>query len=1029
MTPLQAILLGRQHARILLLTFPNGDGPSAELVVERLDAYESLSKDFRYKVELLSDDANIDLEQIQGKLMCVSLVRADGSLRHFTGHVWSFRHVKTNGGVAFYEAELVPWLHYLKLRENCRPFHNQTLQQQLEEIFRDYGALPRWEWKVTGEQRQFTMCIQWNETDHNYTSFRLEASGYPYAYEHTEQGHTWIVTSDTRDCDPIDGAAPDVRFHSNAGSEEENSIAHWRPRRQAVSSVSVLSGYNFKSPDPVHVDTPTVNTQGDVPKLEVHSYEGHYGFTHRADGERLARLRMEEIEARDRQYEAEGNNGFLQPGRWFRLTDHYAHRGDDAEFLVLEVTHHARNNYLQGDDAVAEYKNSCVCQRKAIVWRPGRQFNSTRTQILAPQTATVVGPSENGAVNVDEYGRIQVQFHWDRGQTFSCYVRVATNWAGGENGLLSHPRVGSEVVIQFLDGNPDHPIITGGIHNQRYMPPWKLPEQHVLTGLRSRELTPSGGNNPGGRSNHVILDDTHDGIQVQAKSDHLCSQLSLGDITRIEDTSGRKDARGQGAELHTEGHAVLRAGKGMLVTTELRQNARGHMTDMPETIERLTQGQDLHDSLAKVALEAQAHQAGDQDEVVQSLQAQTSDIKGTGGNPEQGEFPEFQAPHLTLASPAGIQTTTEGSTHVVSAKHTAITSGGHTSISSGKSLLAAVKDAIRLFAYKTGMKLVAATANIDITALKDSINLLAKLNITHTANRIEITAKQEVIINGGGSYTKWTGSGISHGTSGPWQVKASSFSHSGPASMGTPSLPQAIQLPKGQLDLFHHYVQQSGAKLQGVRQGEFTVVDSEGGVHTGSLDASGFNSVPQVPMGTAEVTYGKDPRDPWDEGSYFGKADWPPKPLANDATEASASATGASTTGGFAGGVGATAKAVAAGAGFAGGAAALGNLAGGAGSATAALGKLSTVANSAQQAVSTLQAVQQGGAQALLGPAKQIAQQHALQAVAQKLPAGTGALTNLSTGSFAGGLPGALPSLPKAPTSKATIENVREYAV
>lgn len=1024
MTPLQAILLGRQHARILLLSFPNDNGPASELVVEQLQAFESLSKDFLYKVELLSDNANIDLEEVQGKLMCVSLVRADGTLRHFTGHVWSFRHLKTNGGVATYEAELVPWFHFLKLRENCRPFHNQTLQQQIEALFADYGALPRWEWKVTGEQRQFTMCIQWSESDHNYVSARLEAAGYPYGWEHTEDGHTWIVKSDTRDCEPIDGASPNIRFHSNAGSEEENAIAQWRPCRQAVSSTAVLSGYDFKAPDPVHVDTPTVNTQGEVPKLEVHSYEGHYGFTHRLDGERLARLRMEEIEARDRQYEAEGNCGFVMPGRWFQLVDHHAHRGEDAQFLILEATHYARNNYLQGDDAVAEYRNTFKAQRKAIPWKPGRQFNSTRTQVLAPQTATVVGPEENGAVNVDEYGRIQVQFHWDRGQTMSCRVRVATNWAGGENGLLSHPRVGSEVVIQFLDGNPDHPIITGGIFNQRYMPPWKLPEQHVLTGLRSRELTPSGGNNPGGRSNHVILDDTHDDIQVQVKSDHLCSQLSLGDIRRIEDTAGRKDARGQGAELHTEGHAVLRAGKGMLVTTELRQNARGHITDMPETIERLTQGEQLHDSLSKVAQEAQAHQSGDQDEVVKSLQAQNTDIKGSGGNPEQGEFPEFQAPHLTFASPAGIQTTTEGSTHIASAQHTALSSGGHTSISSGKSLLAAVKDAIRLFAYKTGMKLVAATANIDITALKDSINLLAKLNITHTANRIEITAKQEVVINGGGSYTKWTGSGISHGTSGPWQVKAASFSHSGPASMGTPSLPQAIQLPKGNLELFHEYVLSSGERIQGVKQGQFSVVDSEGASHGGALDGNGFNAVASVPMGMAEIDYGKDPSDPWDEGSHFGKTTWPPMPPATGASSAM-SALGSSFAGSQAGKAGSGNSGAL---GALGGVAGVASLAGaipGASSAAAGLGKFAAVASTAQQAVSTVQAVQQGGAQALLQPALQIAKSKAMPVVAQQAK---GALPPGFAGDLSGGMP-SMPTLAKAKPAPSPLEDYREFAV
>ncbi|AKJ28051.1 type VI secretion system Vgr family protein [Caldimonas brevitalea] len=1011
MSRLRALIEGRQHARLLRLSFPNQDGPDAELLVERLHAVESLSRDYRYTIELLSDDADIQLEALQGKLLCVSLVRADGSLRHFTGHVWRFRHVKTDGGIAFYEAVLVPWLYFLTLRQNNRLFHHQTLQQQAQTLFADYGELPVWEWKVTGEQPQFTMRTQYAESDANVLHRWLEAAGYSYRYEHTEKGQKLVFVDDTRSTDPIDGASPEIRFHSNAGSEEENAIAQWSPKREAVSAHYTVSGFDFKDPTPVHTGTPSIIEQGDTPPLEIHSYEGHYGFKHRTGGDQLARRRMEEVEARGQQYEARGNNGFVMPGRWFKLADHFAHSGEDAEFLILEVEHQAANNYLQGAEAVAEYDNSFVCQPKAVVWRPGLGFNSKPTRIVTLQTALVVGPEGAGSLHVDEYGRVQVQFHWDREQSGSCWVRVATNWAGGENGLISPPRVGSEVVVQWLDGNPDHPLITAAVHNQAYMPPWKLPEQRSLTGLRSRELTPSGGNSPGGRSNHVVLDDTENGIQVQARSDHQASQLSLGHITRIEDTAGRKEARGQGFELRTDGHGAVRAGQGLLVTTEERLNARAHLTDMGETVERLTQGQDLHQSLSDAAKEAQAHQAGDQDEVVKALQAQTADIQGQGGNPQDGEFPEFQAPHLTLASPAGIQTTTQGSSHIVSAQHTALTSGGHTSISAGKSLLASVKEAVRLFAYNAGMKLVAASANIDVTALKDSINLLAKLNITHTANRIEITAKDEVVVNGGGSFTKWSGSGITHGTGGPWQVQATGFSHTGPASMGTPSLPQAIQLPTGNLELFHEYVRSNGERVQGVKQGGFSVTDSEAASHGGALDGKGFNAVSGVPMGVVEVVYGKDPSNTWDEGSHFGKFNWPPEPAVGSTP------TTATLASNFSGSQGTQTAS-----GALGSAASLASAAPAASGAAGTLSRVVAATSTAQQVAGTVQAVQQGGVKALVEPAMQLAQAQAMPVIAQQaagvLPAG-----------FAGDLMGNMAPTTNAQPTSAPLEDFREFAV
>lgn len=966
MTDLQALLEAHQNTRLLRLSFPRNDGPRAKLMVNRFEGTEYLSRDFEFTVELLSDNAGIELEVIHGKLLCVSLVQDDGSLRPFTGYVGSFKLVRTDGGVAFYEAVLMPWLAYARLRRNNRVFHSQSLREQTETIFAGYGSLPAWEWKVAGEQPQLTMATQWDETDHNYLCRRWEAAGYSYWYEHTSKGHMLTVCDDTRISAPIDGESPGIRFHRAGGSIEENAIGDWSPVRRWASGKAAVSGFDFKNPRPVHADTVTINQQADIPQLEVHSYEGHYGFRHQSGADQLARLRIEEIEARGKLYEGQGNNRKIAAGRWFKLLDHFS-ESEDSEFLVLEVHHEASNNYLQGKDAVAEYKNRLVCQNKAMPWRPGRGFNSTDTRLLALQTATVVGPEGHGSLHVDQYGRIQVKFHWDRDESGSCWVRVSSNWAGGENGLTSHPRVGSEVIVQWLDGNPDHPIVTGSVYNQNYMPPWKLPEQRALTGLRSRELTTQGGNTPGGRSNHLILDDTQERIQAQLKSDHLASQLSLGHISRIEDNAGRKDARGQGFELRTDGHGAVRAQRGLLLSTEGRTNARAHITDVEETLTRMVQGQELHDSLSQAAQQAQAHQPGDQDQVIAALHAQVDAIKGQGILPAQGEFPEFQAPHLTLASPAGIETSTQGSTHLMSVEHTALTSGGHTSLSAGKSLLVSVKEAVRMFAYKAGMKLVAASADIDISALKDSVNILAKLNITHTANRITITAKEEVVINGGTSFSRWNASGIVHGTNGIWRQHAAKHSFDPGKSEGTPGLPQTVQLPPGQLDLLHQYVNPEGGRKQGIRQGEYTVIDAEGEVHQGVLDANGCASVSGLPMGIATVTYGKDPRDPWDEDSYFGQGTkWPTVPLpeagANSAptSDRMLAGTRAATT-----------------------------------SRNGAAGKFDAIAQATVQAASAVQSLQKDGAQALLAPVEKAG----MAKVAGKLADGASTL----------GLPEALP--------------------
>lgn len=808
-----------QKDRLLRLSFPLDDGPSAtdsfgrvskvRLVVDRLDAEEGLSRDFKYSLILLADKVGIALKDMMGKLLVVSLVRADGTLRHFSGYVFEFSLIKSDAGVAHYRAVLRPWLHYLTLRRNDRLFHQKNLHDQAADILADYGVLPAWDWRVRGEDGPFTMACQFGESDHNYLHRRLEAAGCVYWYEHDAQGHKWVVSDDTTLARPIDGNV-EVRFQNAGGTQEEDAIVDISPVRGMASGHSALSGFDFKSPRAVHVEAPTVNRQGEVPSLEVHEYAGAYGFKNRLDGDALTRRRMEEIEAKAKHFEAAGNNRRVLPGRFFQLTDHFDIKGvPDGELLVIDVHHRATNNYLQEADELAGYSNTLTCIRKSIPWRPGRGFESVDTKILTVQTATVVGPAGEGSLHVDEYGRIRVQFHWDRIGAFdersSAWVRVSSNWAGGEKGLLSLPRVGSEVIVQWLDGNPDHPIVMGSVYNQNYMPPWTLPDQKALSGIRSRELADDAGNSPGGKSNHVILDDTAGQLQVKVRSDPDASELNLGHIVRIDSTRGRTDQRGQGFELRTEGHGALRSAKGLLLTTEARPNAQAHVTDMPETVARLTQARDQHEALSEAAQQAKAQEAGDQDEVTKAIKGQNDALKGNGGNRSEGVFPEFQEPHLTLASPVGIETTTGGSTHMASDQHNALTSGAHTSIAAGKSTLISAKEAVRIAAFEKGIRLVAAAADIDIRALKDCINVLAKMNVSvegediliKARNNIRIEAGKEVLVNGGTSYTTWNAAGVEHATKGVYREWAGSHSLVGPKSQpvpGTQTLPGATVL-------------------------------------------------------------------------------------------------------------------------------------------------------------------------------------------------------------------------------------------
>ena len=300
-------------------------------------------------------------------------------------------------------------------------------------------------------------------------------------------------------------------------------------------------------------------------------------------------------------------------------------------------------------------------------------------------------------------------------------------------------------------------------------------------------MTADGGNRSGGRSNYLVLDDTNQQIQAQLKSDHEHSQLSLGHISRIEGNAGRKEQRGEGWELYSQAWGVARAAKGMLITTEARPGGTSHIKDMGETVQRLKLARERHQALAEAAQqggaqEAQVHQS----QVAQAIDAQNQGVAGSGA--ADGGFPELAAPHLVLASPAGIETTTKQSTHIASDEHTAITTGKSLSVASGDSFFASIRQTFRLFVHKAGMKLIAAAGDIDMQALSDSINILAKLNITQTANQITITAKEEIVINGGGSYTRYNSAGIEQGTNGNYSCHAGRHNFSSAKGMAGSSM-------------------------------------------------------------------------------------------------------------------------------------------------------------------------------------------------------------------------------------------------
>jgi type VI secretion system secreted protein VgrG len=743
-----------QHNRLMQLDFPRKDGPPAILLPNRLVAHEEVSRGFRFDVEVLSDDPRIPLKLMMGRMVTISLVREDGSLRYFNGHITEFRFLRSDGGFAFYQMALEPWLAFARLRHDSRSFHNKSVREITEEILKHYREA---DWHAYPfDDSKLTLANQYNESDYNHLHRRWEALGLHYWYEHRVDGHKLMISDNSLLAKPIDEEAYWISYHDKGGSREDDGIRNWTAIRRLGSGKTTLATFDYKNPRAQYAAASSVNQQGEVFPFEVYEDAGAYGFCLLRDGEQLAARRMDEADKDTQYFEAAGNERCVLPGRTFKLGGHFSaearSRRYDAEprssiedryYLILSVDHEVSNNYQAGPGAPSHYENRFTCIRQEIRWRPGRNFNSEPVIYTGLHTALVVGPA-GADIHTDGYGRVKLQLHWDRlgdyDEKSSPWIRVMTPGAGNEFGQIRLPRVGEEVAVVYPNGNIDHPLVLGALYNQRHMPPWSLPEQQSLAGLRSREL---GG---GTRGNHLVLDDTKDKIQAQLKSDHQCSQLSLGHITRIEDNKGRKDARGEGWELATNAWGVARAGQGMLITTEARQNAAAHMKDLGETAQRLGAAAQIQEQLAAMAVDHDAQEKGQQDDAAEDVKAQNAAIRGAG----KITFPELAEPHLVLASPAGIELTSAASTHIASERHTAITSGKNVSIASADGLFASVGKTFRLFVHKAGMKLVAAAGKVSVQAQSDDVEIIANkvLELLSETDWINIRGKKGVRLHG-----------------------------------------------------------------------------------------------------------------------------------------------------------------------------------------------------------------------------------------------------------------------------------------
>jgi len=668
----------------------------------------------------------------------------------------------------------------------------------------------------TYPKREFTM--QHNESDAAFIRRLLKRRGIGWYIRTGEMMHTLVLFNNA---DSLrQNAAGTIRYHRDAATEERDTITAWSAVRSLQPGTVTRHSWDYMNPqgrDFMLVSTNSSNNQG-VNGNELAATLDDYQILppHAGDDNEdlfnLGQLRMKRHDYESKCFHGEGSVRDLCAGEYFTLAEHPEvdqHDAAERDFIVTDLQVTAQNNLPKALATRVERlfarsrwthgASDMQMQRDVsdkVAKGPLRmhiQFTAVRRGVtIVPafdprvdvpqaqmQSAIVVGP-EGEEVHCDQLGRVKIRFPGTRPEDHeeaagagasdtindSAWVRVASNWAGSgpgpfqQCGTIGLPRVGSEVLVSFLGGDPDKPVIVAQLYNEQAQPAalsnaGDLPGNRYLSGIKSREIK-------GGRANQLRLDDTEGQISAQLASDHGDTQLNLGFITQAR-SNGAGTARGEGWELATTAWGVARANRGMLITTEARRAGTSPVKDMDETLQRLSAAQRQHEALSKLAQQAVA-QEDDQVRVAEALKAQNENIRG--GLATNGNFPQLASPHLVFASPAGIETTTRGSTHFSSDQNVALTSGRDLSVASGGGFFASVRNSLRLFVHKAGLRLVAGAGDVDLKALTDSINLLAKLNVTLTANRISINANEEVVINGGGSYVKFYAGGIEQGTNG-----------------------------------------------------------------------------------------------------------------------------------------------------------------------------------------------------------------------------------------------------------------------
>ncbi|WP_257250741.1 type VI secretion system Vgr family protein [Burkholderia cepacia] len=478
--------------RVFTLDSPHGD----DLKFHTLDGSDELGRLFEFRIEALADSHSLSLKDMLGKPVTVRIEQQDLSTRYLNGIV-ARASLAGRRAERYYGYELIvrPWLWLATRRSDCRIFQNKTVPEIVQEVLSTYDFPIESHLAETYVPRDY--CVQYNETDAAFVSRLMEFEGIYYWFRHAEDTHTLMLSDAMSSHIALPGyeTIPYIARDRTAIADEEH-IDGWLPAQEVSVGKHQTTDYDYTKP------RADLSSQKVDPRGHDHdsfaSFEWPGGYRDDAPGAHYSRVRLEEQQAEHERASADTDVRGAAPGYLFTLA-HCPRADQNREYLIVRCQYRFQENAYasdQGAEAVV-HQTMMLVQPSSLPYRSPRDTPRPRTN--GPQTATVVGPPGE-EIWTDQYGRVKLQFRWDRygqsNQDSSCWVRVSSPWAGGGFGGVQIPRVGDEVVVDFLNGDPDEPIVTGRVYNGEKMPPWGLPGSATQSGLLSRS-------SPGGTTEHA----------------------------------------------------------------------------------------------------------------------------------------------------------------------------------------------------------------------------------------------------------------------------------------------------------------------------------------------------------------------------------------------------------------------------------------------------------------------------------------------------------------------------------------------